>query len=239
MLLNMKNVCYKYLDSNNVIETVNLSIESHQIIAILGHNGAGKTTLLRLCAELLVPQTGTINRAPILQEKYSTTYVPDVGGYYPTITPKKNIDFFVTLSKRNSSNSRMSLELLDSFNLLEHANKNASDLSHGMKKRLALLCALAVNPKLILLDETLNGVDPESTDLIINKLMLEKCEGKTILVCTHDLSLAKRLCDSVIILQSGQVILDSPMSKLKEDLVEVYQNLTYGRREMIDVGNIS
>lgn len=206
------------------VNGLDLSIAEGEVYALLGHNGAGKTTTLRLLLGLLEPDGGEVNvfgRNPI-QEGHSVRGLCGVlsedTGLYESLTVWDNLMYYADIygMSRVESSSRID-ELLRTFELHEKKRTMIKGLSTGMKKKVALIRAILHKPRLLILDEPTNGLDPvNTTDLRKMLLRLAKNEGTTIIMTTHHLEEVQKLCDRITILRHGRSIFTDSILALRD-----------------------
>ncbi|MDD2370952.1 MAG: ABC transporter ATP-binding protein [Firmicutes bacterium] len=225
-MIKVNDLSFAYDDKNEVLKNISLNIDSQKVTAILGHNGAGKTTLFKCITGLLKPQSGSIeiklnsNEESCL-EKY-ISYMPDTGGLYPLLSPMENLIFRASFYQNNNEAKESAMYWLDKARLNKSVVRFSGNLSHGIQKRLSFACALINSPKIILLDEPTNGLDPESIDIISNIINEKNKQDTTILINTHDLNLVREVCDKVFFLQNGKVIGENKVSEIEKNLKEYY-----------------
>ena len=203
------------------VNQLTLAVQEGEIFGLLGPDGAGKTTIMRLLAGLLAPSAGeawvcgfhTLNDVEALRNHIS--YMPQRFGLYLDLTVQENIDFYADLYNVSRAVRKEKIpELLAFSNMTAFRDRQARNLSGGMKQKLALACALVHTPKVLLLDEPTNGVDPMSRRdfwRILYKLLEDKV---TIFVSTSYLDEAER-CDRVGLLHKGQLILAGKPVEIK------------------------
>ncbi|NKB62384.1 MAG: ATP-binding cassette domain-containing protein [Gammaproteobacteria bacterium] len=196
----------------NLINGLDLRIESPDITVIMGSNGAGKSILLRLIHGLLELTSGAIkwggkatdNR---LRQQQSLVFQKPV---LLRRTVSQNLDFVLKLPQnrrlKRGPNSSTSAQLLKMVGLHDKANQPARSLSGGEQQRLALARALATRPKVLLLDEATASLDPASISIIENIVLEQKALGVKVIFVTHDLAQAKRLADEVVFMSRGRVL---------------------------------
>jgi ABC-2 type transport system ATP-binding protein len=196
-----------------------MSVESGQFHALLGPNGAGKTTLMRLITGQLRGYTGEINiygYKNTNKEALSLIgYAPQPISVYTTLTAMENLRIFGVMAglpeERLKQRSR---EVLAETGLLSYAQKRVSTYSGGMLRRLNLAVALLHSPQLLLLDEPTVGVDPQSRHHIYELLKKMNTAGVTVVLCTHIMDEAQRLCSRVTLLDKGSVIFSGDMNEI-------------------------
>lgn len=197
-------------------------------MGIIGHNGAGKSTTLKMIVGLISPTSGTIEimgrdmarESP--RVKQSIGFLPEESSLYANMTVADYLLFFAELYQvpKRQARDRMDL-LLDGLKLVG-LNKLTSELSKGMKRKVAIARALLHDPQLLVLDEPNAGLDPLTSFFIINYLKGLREQGKTILLSAHNLFHIEYICDRVAILKEGELIVCSTMAAIQASL---------GRRE--------
>ena len=194
------------------------------VYGLLGANGAGKTTLMRMICDVLKPTSGSVvwNGVPIerLGERYRSVlgYLPQDFGYYPDFTA---LDFMLYLSALKGLDSkaakRRSMELLDLVGLAGVAKRKVKTFSGGMKQRLGIAMALLGSPKLLILDEPTNGLDPagiqEMRSLIAS---MPQTTGATVLISSHLLGEIEQMVDQVGILSHGKLLFEGSLQQLQK-----------------------
>lgn len=194
------------------VSPVSLNVERGIICGLVGSDGAGKTTLLRLLAAMLPPTSGrilvdgldTVSERNRLKEVVG--YMPQRFGLYHDLTVGENINFFMDIyGVRGQERQKRREHYLGFSNLLPFIDRRAGNLSGGMKQKLGLACVLVHQPKVLILDEPTNGVDPVSRQEFWNILGDMKQEGMTILVSTAYLDEGER-CEQIVLMHRSQVL---------------------------------
>ena len=206
------------------VDRLKLAVNQGEIFGLLGPDGAGKTTIMRLLAGLMAPSEGdawisgfhTVNDVEPLRNIIS--YMPQRFGLYLDLTVQENIDFYADLYNVPKKIRKEKIpELLAFSNMTPFRDRQARNLSGGMKQKLALACALIHTPRVLLLDEPTNGVDPLSRRdfwRILYRLLEDKV---TIFVSTAYLDEAER-CDRIGLLHKGQLILSGKPAEIKTQM---------------------
>jgi len=234
------------------IDGINLEIKQGEIFGFLGPNGAGKTTTIKIMVGLLKPTSGRviidgndIAKNP-LEAKKVVGFIPDRPFLYEKLTGKEFLRFMAGLYSidTNSYESKIS-ELLELFELTEWGDELIDGYSHGMQQRLVMSSALIHNPKVIIVDEPMVGLDPKGARLVKEIFKAISLKGTTIFMSTHTLEIAEEMCDRIAIIQEGKVIALGTMDELRkkvdstgdQGLESVFLVLTGGEemREIIDV----
>ena len=222
------------------VDDIDFEISNAEFFGFLGPNGAGKTTVMRILHCFMPPTSGVVNIFGMSvvdtpsQIKARTGVMPQENNLDPDLTVFENMIVYARyfeIPKRNSV--PRAWELLDFVELREKAGVKIDNLSGGMKHRLLLARALINNPELLILDEPTTGLDPHSRHSVWDMLNQLKAKGTTLVLTTHYMEEAEKLCDRVAIMDSGKIVtIDTParlMSQHGGDLEDVYLKLT-GRR---------
>lgn len=230
----------KYYGDLKAVDNIDFGIAKGECFGFLGPNGAGKTTVMGIVYCFMPPSSGDVKVFGMDVNKNSGEIKARIGvmpqddNLDPDFSVLENLIVYARyfdISKKDST--KISWELLDFVELRQKADVNIKDLSGGMKRRLLLARALVNNPELLILDEPTTGLDPHSRLSVWEKLRQLKSKGTTLILTTHYMEEAERLCDRVAIMDSGRiVIIDSPASLMKThggNLEDVYLKLT-GRR---------
>ena len=231
------------------LSSVSFAVAAGEIVGLLGPNGAGKSTTMKAVLGLVRPDAGAIRLfgrdvgEDPAETKRQVGYVPEAPALYEFLTGAEYLDFVADMYGLDPVTRRTRItQFLTGFELAGHENSLISGYSQGMKQKVALIAALAHRPKLLVLDEPLNGLDPRSArvtkDLLRN---LTSHEGVAVLFSTHVLEIAQAICDRVVILHRGVVLASGTVAALRDraglagrDLEEVFLALT-GTGDLRDV----
>ena len=222
-MIEIKNVTKKYGDKV-AVNNVSFDVNDGEIFAFIGHNGAGKTTLIKSIVGIHDFDEGTIliNGKSIktdpIECKKDMAFVPDNPELYDNMKAIDFINFIcdmydVSLEVRKRNIDKYS----KMFEINDKLNEPISSFSHGMKQKVALISALAHDPKILIMDEPFVGLDPKAVfDVkeVMNEMVKEK---KTIFFSTHILDVAEKLCSRVAILKNGKLIKVGSMKEIKGD----------------------
>jgi ABC-2 type transport system ATP-binding protein len=239
-MLQVQNLVKQY-KRFTAVDNLSFTISPGEIVGLLGPNGAGKTTALRCIAGILRPTSGeiVINGAEIVAQpslaKAQLSFVPEVPSLYELLTVEEHLRFVaMCFDKLDVFDSQASL-LLERYDLDGKRHELVATLSKGMRQKLSVACALIHNANVFLLDEPLIGIDPEGARELKNEIYRVKEEGGSVLISTHLLDTAERLCDRVIILRNGRKIAEGTLSDLQrisgnegKSLEDVFLALTSG-----------
>jgi ABC-2 type transport system ATP-binding protein len=204
------------------VDNLDLNVRAGELYALLGPNGAGKTTTLRMVAGLLPPDAGSIEifgvdaLADPIAAKRITAWLPDEPMLYDKLSPLEYLEFVAGLwgveRRRAEYNAAELLELLE---LAPHAHARCEGFSRGMKQKVALAGALVHDPRLIMLDEPLTGLDAAIGRQVKDLLTARVRAGATIILTTHILEVAERLADRIGIVAGGRLVAEGTVPELR------------------------
>ena len=198
-----------------------LSVAAGASVALVGRNGAGKSTTMRVLAGVLPPTRGRVTVAgrdaasDPAGVRAAVGYCPDVGGLIPRATPWEHLQLAARLRGLPRGWQDRAHDLLTRFELTEAADRITAGFSHGMGRRLSVLLAAFARPRLLLLDEPFDGVDPLGVDATLEVISEARAGGAAVLVSTHLLPLAVEACDEAVVLRSGAVVGAAPTRELE------------------------
>jgi len=238
-LLRVRGLCKRYGDTT-VVDDLSFSIAPGECLGVIGPNGAGKTTTIRMCLGLSAPDAGDIRYA--LDDTGSTLRMPQdamaikarlgVVSQLDTLDPDfscaENLLVYGRYFGLRDGQIRQRIpELLEFASLSSKSASRPAELSGGMKRRLSLARALVNDPRLLLLDEPTTGLDPQARHLMWERLQQLLLQGKSILLTTHFMDEAERLCSRLLVLDHGRKIAEGRPRELiarhlEPDVVEVY-----------------
>ncbi|MFN4034060.1 MAG: ABC transporter ATP-binding protein [Fimbriimonadales bacterium] len=221
------------------VDGVSFRVEPGEIVGLLGPNGAGKTTTLRCITGILKPDTGRIQIGEYdlaqqeQQAKRQLAFIPELPNPYELLTVRDHLKLVAMCYDTLPIYEQYADELLQRYELADKANALAGTLSKGMKQKLAIVCALVHDAKVFLCDEPLMGIDPRGQYTFKSDLQRLRDSGCVILVSTHQLDTAERLCDRVIIMHKGRLLTEGTLGELQQraqmdgsTLEEVFLRLT-------------
>jgi len=209
----------KHFGTIKAIDDFTIEIPDGKIFGLLGPNGAGKTTTMRILACLIKPTFGRafIDEYEIGKENDNQNIramiglLPEVPGLYETLSAYKNLDFYAQLHDVPKGKREENIKnLLKNLDLWDRRNDPIGEFSKGMKQKIAIARALVHEPKYLFLDEPTAALDPEASKMIRNYILELKSKGKTILINTHNLSEAERICDTIAIVKNRLVKVGNP-----------------------------
>jgi len=230
-MIELKEVT-KTFGTVTAVDHLSLEVPAGELFAFIGPNGAGKTTTIKLIAGLLRPDTGRIRLGGYnVQEEYIRaksilSYVPDQPYLYDKLTGREFLHFVGSMYGMDRHETERKIEeLADLFEFRSFLDTLGETYSHGMKQRVVVGSALLHDPRVIMIDEPMVGLDPKSASILKTVLRRHVDQGAAIFMSTHTLSVAEEVADRVGIIQNGRII-------LMGDLDDVYrQARTDGRLE--------
>jgi len=204
------------------VDFLDLTIHGGEFYALVGPNGAGKTTTLRMVTGLLRPDSGSIAidgidaLADPVAAKQITAWLSDEPMIYDKLTPYEYLEFVAGLWRIDAAAAEpLARELLDWLGLAPHAHERCEGFSRGMRQKVALAGALVHDPKLIILDEPLTGLDAGSARQVKNVLKERVRAGGTVIMTTHILEVAERMADRIGVIAHGRLIAEGTLDELR------------------------
>ncbi|HMS26135.1 MAG TPA: ATP-binding cassette domain-containing protein [Burkholderiaceae bacterium] len=228
------NGLVKRYGHNTVVDDLSFAIAPGECLGVIGPNGAGKTTTIRMCLGLTAPDAGSITafNMPMPLDALSIKALMGVVSQNDTLDPdftcSENLLVYGRYFGMRSADIRARIpQLLEFASLASKADSKPGELSGGMKRRLSLARALVNDPKLLLLDEPTTGLDPQARHLMWERLQLLLQQGKSILLTTHFMDEAERLCSRLLVLDHGKKIAEGKprdliAQYLEPEVIEVY-----------------
>jgi ABC-2 type transport system ATP-binding protein len=200
------------------VDDISFSVRTGEFFGILGPNGAGKTTTIRMLTGVLKPEKGRIEIDGIdlkkqpLKAKQRMGVIPEVGTVYVDLTARENLELFgryyglIKEVRKGRAD-----ELLKDLGLHDRADEVVKNFSKGMRQRISIGCAIVHEPSVLFLDEPTEGLDVQSRRMIVDKVKALNAKGCTVILTTHNIEDASRLCQRVCIINRGKIVtIDSP-----------------------------
>lgn len=237
-MIDLKDVTKQY-GSTTAVNRLSLHVAAGEIYGFIGPNGAGKTTTIRIMGGIIEPTSGSIiiggidmKRQPV-QAKSIIGYVPDRPFLYEKLTGMEFMKFIGDLYRVDSASfPERASSLLEQFALHDWQNEIIEAYSHGMKQRLIIASALLHDPKVMVIDEPMVGLDPSAVRMVRDILKDLAARGVTIFVSTHTLSIAQDLCDRIGVIHKGILLAQGTLVELNHaartgeaDLEDVFLTL--------------
>ncbi|NNG08125.1 MAG: ABC transporter ATP-binding protein [Desulfobacteraceae bacterium] len=240
-MINLNNLTKLYRGFR-AVDNLNLQIGKGMVFGFLGPNGAGKTTTIKMMAGVLKPSSGQIiiDGVDIAEDpseaKRRLGFVPDQPFVYEKLTGREFLQFVAGLyglDHARSFNGNIT-GLLELFELSHWSDELIESFSHGMKQRLVMCAALLHDPKVIVVDEPMVGLDPKAARLVKDIFRNQAQKGRTIFMSTHSLEVAQEVCEKIAIIQAGKIIATGTAEELKRlagvdgSLENIFLKLTEG-----------
>lgn len=234
-MLAIKNLSKTYRGSDKGVKNLSLALHEGDICGFIGANGAGKTTTIKAIVGIHAFDKGEVKlfdtklKDDPEQFKAMIGYSPDTPTLYNNMTGKDYIELIASLYQLDDKERDKNLAyLLKELEFESAIYELVSSYSHGMKQRLVLISLFMHNPKLIILDEPFVGLDPNATHFLINEMKKRAKEGAIILYSTHVLEVAEKVCNKVVILNKGEVVVNNTMENIIKDtsLNELFRDVT-------------
>jgi len=204
----------------DAVRGVDLSVPAGTATALLGRNGAGKSTTMRVLAGVIPPTGGRVTvdgldiRKDTLAVKRVIGYCPDVGGLVPRATPWEHLQLAARLRRLDHGWEDHARLMLERFDLGAATHRVTAGFSHGMGRRMSVILAAFHRPRVLLLDEPFDGVDPLGVEATMEVIADARAQGSAVLVSTHLRELAVEACQDAIVLRGGQAVAALPAAEM-------------------------
>lgn len=233
----------KLYGSKWAVDHLDLDVRGGELFAFLGPNGAGKTTTIKMVCGLLTPTAGTVRvggfPSSSQQARQLIAYVPDMPYLYEKLTGREFLKFVVEMygiAPRQAF--RRIDELIDTFEMADYIDDLTENYSHGMKQRVVFASALVHDPKVLIVDEPLVGLDPRSARIVKDLFLEQARSGVAVMMSTHLLSIAEELADTIGIIDHGRMLAHGSLGAIREraqmegPLESLFLKLTGGDRPL-------
>lgn len=223
MFLEINNLHKKY---NNVeaLKGISFAVPKGSVFGLLGPNGAGKTTFIRILTSIISYDQGEIlfDGQPLSPEHTRHIgYLPEERGLYKKMAVGEQIVYFAQLKGMDKSQAtKRAKELLRKFEMLGWWHKKVQELSKGMQQKVQFVITLIHNPQLLIFDEPFSGFDPINQELLKSEIRELHQQGKTILFSTHNMASVEEVCDSMVLINKGQILLQGKIDDIKRQFTK-------------------
>lgn len=229
-MLEVKNIRKEF---KNVIavDGVSFTVEPGKIFGLLGPNGAGKTTTIRMILDIIKPTSGEIlieGRKPGQDFHNITGYLPEERGLYKKSTVIDIIKYFGSLKGMSSAAAeRNGLAWLKRLEIAEFKKRKVQELSKGNQQKIQFIVSVIHDPSVLVLDEPFSGFDPINQELVRDEILRLKGEGKTIILSTHQMDLAEKMCESIFLINKGMEVASGALKEVKRKFGKEFIKIEY------------
>ncbi|WP_048149081.1 ABC transporter ATP-binding protein [Palaeococcus ferrophilus] len=245
-MIRVESLVKKY-GPKTAVDGISFHVDDGEIYGLLGPNGSGKSTTMKILAGILRPTSGKVvvngidaARNP-LEVKKIVGYVPETPVLYESLTPSELFNFVGSIRgiPKETLEERVK-RLVKAFGIEEYLEQFIGTLSFGTQQKVSIITALLHEPAVLVLDESMNGLDPKSARILRELLLEFKREGKSIVFSTHVLQLAEMVCDKIGLIYRGKLIAEGTIEELKEraheeNLEDVFLKLTESKDEVFAI----
>ena len=228
-MLEVKNLS-KYFGIKKAVDDVSFKVEDGHILGVLGKNGAGKSTIFRMILNILEPDEGEVlydGKKIDYSMSDKIGYLPEVGSLIDSYTVYEQCMYYGKMKSMKSEDIKNNMfELLEQFGIVEYANMKIKELSKGNKQKIQFIISLLHNPELLILDEPFSGLDPVSVEYFKRIILELKNQGKTIIFSSHIMSQVEMLCEEVLIIDNGKVVLNCNLEEIKQEYASKTLDIT-------------
>jgi ABC-2 type transport system ATP-binding protein len=200
------------------VDNLSLNVPEGCVYGFIGPNGSGKTTTMRMIASIFYPDRGSIRvfgRQMLEARSESIGYLPEERGLYRKMAVRPLLEFYGELRGGRPVTAEVN-HWLKRLDLAEWADSKVETLSKGMSQRVQFIAAVVPNPKLLILDEPFSGLDPVSADYLRTAVLDLRRAGATVVLSTHDMSVAESMCDRIFMIYRGKKVLDGTLASIQD-----------------------
>mgnify|MGYP000674909768 CR=1 FL=1 len=235
-IITIRNLSKTY-GEKKALDNVTLDVYPGQIIGYIGPNGAGKSTTVKILSGIIQDYEGDVTVAGInLEEnvfevKKIIGYIPELTELYDLLTPREYLTFIGKLYHMADDviESRL-MKMLDIFGLKDNIDQRMDGFSKGMRQKVLITSGLLHNPKIVIMDEPLSGLDANAVIMVKELLQVLKSEGKTIFYCSHMMDVVEKVSDRIVLIDKGTIIADGTIEELRKEssdsLEKIFSKLT-------------
>lgn len=212
------NQLTKSFGEKHVLKNISLQAESGKAVGLLGRNGAGKTTTIRIIMGVFPPDSGSVlmDGKPIQREKINIGYLPEERGLYPKKIILDQLLYLAELRGMKPKDAKASIEhWLGRLGMSEYIGKKLDTLSKGNQQKIQLAATLLSNPDFVILDEPFSGLDPVNAMMLKDIVKELISQGKIVLFSSHQMNYVEEFCDSIAILNQGEIVLSGDIKQIK------------------------
>lgn len=227
----------KFYGTKQVLDDISMDIYPGQIIGYIGPNGAGKSTTVKILTGIIQDYSGNVQVAGMdlktqtLEVKKITGFVPELAELYDLLTPREYLQFVGKLHHLpDQVVEDRAFSMLESFGLGGNLDQRMDTFSKGMRQKVLLASGLLHNPRIVILDEPLSGLDANAVIMVKELLQVLKQEGKTIFYCSHMMDVVEKVSDRIVLIDKGRIVADGTIDALRQQgndsLEQIFAKLT-------------
>jgi ABC-2 type transport system ATP-binding protein len=219
----------KSFGSVRALDGIGFRVEPGEVFGFLGANGAGKTTTMRIVLDILKPDAGSVTwrgKDSATLPRRTWGYLPEERGLYPRMKVLDQLVFFASLygiPPRDAA--REVREWLERFRIPDYADRRAEELSKGNQQKIQFIAAILHDPDVLLMDEPFVGLDPVNVALLKDAFLEMRDRGKTLVLSTHQMEMVEELCESIVIIDHGRIVVGGPVRDVKRSTGRVVVRL--------------
>ena len=237
----------KNFGSTKAVRGITFTVNDGEIYGLLGPNGSGKSTTMKILSGIMKPTSGrvVVNGIDVSRDALGVRrivgYVPETPVLYESLTPVEFFNFVGSVRRVPKEDLQERVEtFVRAFGIENYLGEMIGSLSFGTKQKVSLISAMLHDPKVLILDEAMNGLDPKSARILRELLLQFREEGRSIVFSTHVLALAETICDRVGVIYNGEIIAEGTVEQLKEfaheeSLEDVFLKLTESQDEVAGI----
>ncbi|MCP4124460.1 MAG: ABC transporter ATP-binding protein [Bacteroidetes bacterium] len=212
---------YKAFNTNIALNRISLDIPRGKMYGLLGPNGAGKTTLIRIITQILESDSGQVifDGKPLSSsDVYKIGYMPEERGLYKKMRVGEQLTYLARLKDLSAKDAKKNIDFwMDRLDILDWKTKKVEELSKGMQQKIQFVATVMHDPQVLILDEPFSGLDPVNTNLIKQEISTLQAQGTSIIFSTHRMEQVEAICEDIVLINEGNIVLDGKVSKIKED----------------------
>ena len=210
----------KRFGSTEAVRDVSFEVNPGEIFGLLGPNGSGKTTTIRIILDIYRQDSGSVSilDGPMTEAKKNQIgYLPEERGLYQDVQVERCLSYLATLKGMTQDQINAKLPLyLEKFDLTAYKKKKMKELSKGMQQKAQLIATLIHDPQVLIIDEPFSALDPVNTQLVKDILREQREAGKTIIMSTHQMNQVETLCDRIVLIDKGRVLLYGDLHEIRD-----------------------
>lgn len=218
--LSVDNIVKRY-DKFTAVDRVSFNLDEGSMFGLLGPNGAGKSTTMRMIMNIIRPDDGqiTLFGKPFTEASKNTVgYLPEERGLYQKMKILDVLQFLGEMKGLSGSEAKeRSLSWLERFGMSDRAERKVEELSKGLQQNIQFISTVLHQPKLLIVDEPFSGLDPVNSQFLKDTLLQLRKEGTTIILSTHLMDQAERLCDNICLINGGKIVVSGDLAAIKRD----------------------